>query len=121
MKHLLKKLKYRRPDEMEKAILHQAQKNAYLFLIAALLFWSLYESYQVYHTHSRLNLLPCLLLVTAAFIQTLSQAILTRNAVKGDIDAFETEPFIKMIIVICIAVSIIATTATAFIFTGVIL
>ena len=104
MRKLLKKLGFHSPDEMEKAILFRAQRNAYLFLVSTLLFWSLYESYQVYHTHSKLNLLPCLLLVTAAIIQTLSQAILTRNAVKGDIDAFETEPFIKMIVIICIAV-----------------
>ncbi len=121
MKQLLQKLNLRHPDEMEKTILYQAQRNAYVFLIAALFLWSLYESYQVYHTHSRLNLLPCLLLVIAAIIQALSQAILTRNAVKDDVDSFETEPFIKIVIIICLSVSIIATIAAAITFTGVML
>lgn len=121
MKQFLQKLKPHHPDEMERAILFQAQRNAYLFLIAALLIWSLYESYQVYHIHKPINLLPCLLLVMAAIIQMVSQAILTRNAVKDDIDSFETEPFIKMIVILCVTISIIATALATIILTGTIL
>lgn len=121
MGKMLKKLGFHRPDEMEKAILFRAQRNAYLFLVSALLLWSCYESYQVYHSHSRLNLLPCLLLVAATIIQALSQAILTRNAVKDDVDSFETEPFIKIVILLCVMVSLIATIVTAITFTGVML
>lgn len=118
MKQILKKLGFHHPDEMEKAILFRAQRNAYLFLVAALLIWSCYESYQVYHSHSQLNLIPCLLLVTAAIIQTLSQSILTRNAIKDDEDSFETAPFIKIVVILCVTVSLIATIGTTIIFMG---
>lgn len=60
MKQFLKKFRLRRPDEMERHILFRAQRNAYLFLVAALAVWSFYESWQVYARHTRLNLLPCL-------------------------------------------------------------
>ena len=118
MNILRKKLKFHRPDEMEKDILFRAQRNAYIFLIAALFLWSLYESYQVYHTHSQLNPLPCFLLVAAVLIQLFSQSILTRNAVKDDTDSYETAPFVKIIILICIAISLIIAIVGAMIFTG---
>ena len=41
MNILRKKLKFHRPDEMEKDILFRAQRNAYIFLIAALFLWPL--------------------------------------------------------------------------------
>ena len=77
---------FHRPDEMERYILSQAQRNAYFFLTAALLLWSLHESWQVYVRHTRLNLLPCLLLVGAVLVQSLSQLVLTRRAVREDGD-----------------------------------
>ena len=43
MKHFLKRLGFYSPDEMEKAILFKAQRNAYIFLVISLLAWSLYE------------------------------------------------------------------------------
>ena len=55
MKRFLKRLGFHSPDEMEKAILFKAQRNAYFFLTAALFFWSLYESCQVYIYHNQLN------------------------------------------------------------------
>ena len=47
MRPFWKDLLPRRPDEMERAILFKAQRNAYLFLTAALLVWSLAESWGV--------------------------------------------------------------------------
>ena len=118
MKRVWKGLRPNHPDEMEKAILFRAQRNAYFFLIAALLAWSLYESSQVYLRHTALNLLPCLLLVTAAVIQALSQSILTRNAVKDDEDSYETGPLQKLVLWGCVAASLAATIVAAFLFMG---
>lgn len=115
MKQILKKLGFRFPDEMEKAIRFKAQRNAYLFLVISLLIWSLYESYKVYTAHSRLNLFPCLLLVTAAGIQTLSQCIMTHNAVKGNEDSHETGPLIKIVLLICVIAGVIAAAAASII------
>ena len=47
MRQFFKKLGFRRPDEMERSILFRAQRNAYLFLVAALFFRSLHGSCQV--------------------------------------------------------------------------
>ena len=104
---------------MEKAILFKAQRNAYIFLVISLLAWSLYESYKVYVYHNRLNLFPCFLLVMTMAIQTLSQFIMTRNAVKNDEDSYKTEAVVKVIVLICVIVSIFATVAAAIVFMGV--
>lgn len=98
MKGFWKKLRAHRPDEMERAILFRAQRNAYGFLILSLLLWSMYESVQVYRLHQRLNLLPCLLLAGAAGIQSVTQLVLTRRAVQGDEDSWETGPFVKLVL-----------------------
>ena len=58
MRPFWKDLLPRRPDEMERSILFKAQRNAYLFLTAALLVWSLAESWGVYARRDPLNLLP---------------------------------------------------------------
>ena len=44
MKRIFEKLGVRKMDEMERHILFKAQRNAYLFLVAALVIWSFYES-----------------------------------------------------------------------------
>ena len=119
MRHILKKLGFRSPDEMERAILFKAQRNAYIFLAAALLVWSLYESYKVYICHTRLNPFPCFLLTAAALIQAFSQLIMTRNAVKDDEDSCETGPLFKIIVLTCGIASIIATVAAAIVLMGV--
>lgn len=119
MKQFLKKLGFRRLDEMERSILFKAQRNAYLFLAAALLIWSLYESCQVYLHHSRLNPLPGLLLASAAVIQAFSQLIMTRGAVKDDEDSFETEPLLRIILLVCVIVSILAAAVAAIVLLGV--
>ena len=49
---------FRKADEMEQSILLRAQRNAYLFLVAALVAWTFWESAGVYHARARLNLLP---------------------------------------------------------------
>ena len=114
-----KKLKLRKPDEMERFILFQAQRNAYLFLVAALACWSLYESGQVFVRHSRLNLLPSLLLAAAALIQSFSQLILTRNAVKDDEDSYETGPLVRIVVLACAAAGVLAAAAAAVAIMGV--
>lgn len=119
MRQFLQKLGFRRLDEMERSILFRAQRNAYLFLAAALFIWSLYESCQVYLHHSRLNLLPCLLLTAASIIQALSQQIMTRRAVKDDEDSCETGPLVKIIALLCAAASIAVTAAAAILLLGV--
>ena len=119
MKRFLKSLGFHSPDEMEKAILFKAQRNAYIFLVISLVAWSLYESYKVYVYHNRLNLFPCFLLVMTMAIQILSQFIMTRNAVKDDEDSYKTGAIVKVIVLICVIVSIIATVVTAIVFMGV--
>lgn len=111
MKEFWQKIRFRKADEMEQYILFKAQRNAYYFLALSLLIWSLYESYQVFTYHGRLNLLPCFLLVVAVNIQTFSQLILMRNAVKDDEDSYETGPLSRIILLLCVVVSIIATAA----------
>ena len=119
MKQFLKKFRLRRPDEMERHILFRAQRNAYLFLVAALAVWSFYESWQVYARHTRLNLLPCLLLAAAALIQSFSKLVLERRAVQDDEDSYETGPLIKMIVLACVLAGILATAAAALVLAGV--
>lgn len=119
MRQFFKKLGFRRPDEMERSILFRAQRNAYLFLVAALFFWSLHESCQVYLHRGRLNLLPCLLLSAAALIQALSQQIMTRRAVKDDEDSCETGPLARMVVLACAAAGVLAAAVTAVVILGV--
>ena len=119
MKRIFEKLGFRKMDEMERHILFKAQRNAYLFLIAALVIWSFYESIQVYIHHSRLNLLPCLLLTAAVLIQSFSQIILTRSAVKDDEDSCETGPLARMVVLACAAAGVLAAAVTAVVILGV--
>lgn len=119
MKEVLKKLGFRRMDEMERHIAFRAQRNAYVFLAAALLAWSFYESYRVYAYHTRINILPCALLGTAALVQGFSQLVMTRNAVKDDDDSYETAPLLGIIILICVVAGVVATVGAAFVLMGV--
>ena len=64
-------------------------------------------------------MIPCFLLVITMAIQSLSQFIMTRNAVKDDEDSYETGAIVKVIVLICVIVSIIATVVTAIVFMGV--
>ncbi len=100
------------PDEMERHILAKAQRSAYLFLIASLFLWTMYESIQVYLRHTRPNLLPCLLLTGAALVQSFSQLILTRGAVKDD-DSCETAPLARLIVLSCAAAGVLAAAVAA--------
>ena len=109
MKQFLKKFRLRRPDEMERHILFRAQRNAYLFLVAALAVWS----WQVYARHTRLNLLPCLLLAAAALIQSVSKLVLERRAVQDDEDSYETGPLARIVVLACAAAGLIAAIGAA--------
>lgn len=119
MKKFLKGFRFHKMDEMERHIVFRSQRNSYLFLVIALLIWSFYESYRVYAFHTKLNLIPCMLLVTAVVIQIFSQLVMERNAVKDDEDSYETTPLLKIIILICVIVSVIITIGAAIIFMSV--
>ena len=106
-------------DEMERAILSRAQRNAYMTLVIALTVWSLYESARVYSGHGRLNIIPGFLLGLALAVQTFSQLILTRNAVKDDEDSQETGPLFRIILLTCVLIGLIATVVSAVILMGV--
>lgn len=114
----MKKL-FHKPDEMEKNIIFKAQRNAYLFLIFALLIWSCFESFKVYLYHDTLNLIPCALLIVAAAVQGFSQFIMERNAVKDDEDSFIISPMLKIIILSCVVFSVIATAVSCLLLMGV--
>ena len=111
--------RFHRPDEMERSILLKAQRNAYLFLVAALLVWTFCESARVFREHRRVNLLPCLLLVTASLVQSFSQLLLTRAAVKDDEDSHETEPLARLVGLACAAGALIAIAVTALAVAGI--
>lgn len=119
MKQFFKKLWRGRLDEMQRLILLQAQRNAYLFLVLALLGWSLWESYGVYAWRRPLNLMPCLLLVGAALMQSFSQLALTRRAVKDDEDSNETGPLFALVLLACMAAGAVAAAGAALLLTGV--
>ena len=115
MRGFLKKLGFRKMDEMERYIAFRAQRNAYIFLITALSIWSMYESIRVFVHHTRLNLFPCTLLVAASLIQNFSQLAMTRSAVKDDEDSYETGPLLKIILLICVVTGVIVTIGASFI------
>lgn len=108
----------RKPDEMERAILARAQRNAYLFLAGALLLWSLWESRRAY-LGGELNLTPCLLLVGAVLVQTVSQLVLARRAVQDDEDSYETGPLARLVVFVCLLVSVLAMAVAAWAVLGV--
>ena len=109
----MKKKLFHRMDEMERHILLKAQRSAYLFLVAALAVWSFYESWQVYARHTRINLLPCLLLVGASLVQGFSQLIQIRRAVQGDEDSYETGPLVRIVMLACGAAGLLAVIGAA--------
>ena len=119
MKQIFEKLGLHKMDEMEQHILFKAQRNAYLFLVIALMVWSFYESAQVYLHHSCLNLLPSLLLTAAVLIQSFSQLVLRRNAVKDDEDSCETGPLVKLVLLACVIAALAVTAAAAVVLMGV--
>lgn len=116
MKNFFKKLGFRKMDEMEQLIAFKAQRNALLFLVLALFVWTLYESYKVYAFEAKLNLFPCFLLVAGSLIQTVSGLVMSRNAVKGDDEYYESSPVLKIILVILVTAAITATGVVAIIF-----
>lgn len=84
MKSLFKKLGFHKMDEMEKDIALKSQRNALIYVIAALFIWSMYEFYHSITQQVDLNKFPCLLLITTSWVQAFSQLILKRRAIKGD-------------------------------------
>lgn len=106
MKQLLKKLGYRSPDEMERAISFRAQRNGYIFLLIALLIWSLYET--AHAGRGPMNPFPCLLLGVTLLIQTFSRLIMTHCAVKGDADCSDTGPMAAILLLSCAILSMAA-------------
>ena len=119
MKKAFKKLIPRKMDEMERYIVFRSQRNSYFFLVIALVLWSFYESWKVYAYHTRLNILPCMLLAVSALIQIFSQLIMTRNAVKDDEDSYKTGPLFRIIVLACVIAGVIATVGAAVVLMGV--
>lgn len=119
MKRILQRLRFRAADEMERMILLKAQRNAYFFLAASLILWSLWESRQVYVHHVSLNPMPGLLLGGAMLVQAFTQLILVRNAVKDDEDSHETGPLMKLTALICAVVALLAMTVSAVVLMGI--
>lgn len=115
MKNFFKKLGFHRMDEMEQQIAFKAQRNAFVFLLIVLFCWTMYESYKVYIYHTDLNPFPCLLLVAASVIQTISQLVLTHKAVKDEEPATFSK-VVKIVLPILITFAIIASIGTAIIF-----
>lgn len=119
MRRLLRKLRTYSPDEMEKSILFRAQRNACIFLMTALLLWTLYEGFQGIRHHRAPNVFPGLLLTTALVIQTFSRLVMTRNAVKDDEDSCETGPLVKIVTLGCAVAGMTAAGAAAILLMGV--
>lgn len=109
MKQVFAKLGIHKMDEMEKNIALKAQRNALIYLIGALLVWSLYESYKAHIQNSSVNLVPSFLLVTTALVLIFSQMYLQNQAVKGDDEYQEENPFYKLILGIAIIVGVIVS------------
>ena len=118
MKEILKKLGFRKPDEMERHITLKAQRNGYVFLMIALMLWTWWESIKVYIYHTRINPLPCLLLGLGGIVSGFSSLIMTRSAVKDDEDSDETGPLFKIILWVCAITGVIATVGAALLVMG---
>lgn len=113
----MKKL-FHKMDEMERMISYKSQSYAYIFLIVSLFCWTMYESYKVYTYHTSLNILPCFLLVGSSLIQTFSQLVLQRNAVKDDEEYSADSPLLRIILLICTISSLIVSIGTLIVIMG---
>lgn len=118
MKNWLNRLGFRRMDEMERQIAFRAQRNAYVFLLAALLVWTLYESGLVFARGTTLNPVPCMLLTAACAIQTISQLAMARSAVQDDEDSRETAPLLRLILAVCVVAGVVLTLGAAMVMLG---
>lgn len=118
MKKWFRRFRSQFPDEMARQHNYRAQQAAYYFLIIALLAWTIYESVLVYIHHTKLNFLPCFLLVVALLIQTFTRLILTRRAVKDDEDSYITAPLIRIVLLTCIVIGITVTIVMMWIIGG---
>lgn len=107
MKKIFSKLGFRKMDEMEKNIALRSQRIALAYALIVLIFWSLYESYQVYTYQTKLNILPCFLLVSTCWVLIISQAIFKKQATKDDEDYQKENPVWKFVLAIIFIVSII--------------
>lgn len=118
MKKFFKKLGFRKMDEMEKNIALKSQRNALVYVLAALLIWSFYESYKVFEYHNSINLTPCFLLVSTSWILILSQWFLKNQAVKGDDEIVEQNPIRNQILIGGMAFLIIIAVGITFLIVG---
>lgn len=107
MKAFFEKLGFHKMDEMEKNIALRAQRNALLYVMVALLIWSLHESFEVYTKNTALNLFPSFLLITTVLVQLFSQLVLQKRAVKGDEEYHDDHPLWKIIVSVVVASAVI--------------
>ncbi|RHO52733.1 hypothetical protein DW094_13845 [Ruminococcaceae bacterium AM07-15] len=119
MKKFFARLGFRKMDEMEQMIAFKAQRNAYGFLILALLVWTVWEGWGAFPTQSKAGPLAGFLLVAAVLVQMLSQFVMERNAVKDDEDSYETMPLLKIILWVCIVAGVLVAVGGAGLFLGI--
>lgn len=120
MKKLFRNSLFHKGDEMEQSILFKSQRNAFLFLEFSLIIWTFYESYKVFAYHSRLNILLSLLATSGLIIQSVSQLIMTHNAVKGDEESPKASPLIRTFL-LCLAVAAVTVAVMSIIVHSVIM
>lgn len=119
MKKFFARLGFRKMDEMEQLIAFKAQRNAYGFLILALLGWTVWEGWGAFRTQSKAGLFAGFLLTAAVLVQIISQFVLERNAVKDDEDSYETMPLFKIILWVCIVAGVLLAIGGAGLFLGI--
>lgn len=110
MKNLLSTLGIKKMDEMERNIADRAIRYAYLFLIVALMVWTIAESALTMRTHGahRANLLPCMLLVGASLIQSILQLVFRARSTAGDEEYHETWP-VGRVLMIALVITVVIT------------
>lgn len=96
----MKRINIHSMDEMEKSIVLKSQRNALIYLSAALLIWILYDLYKFLTVHnSMINLTPLFLLCTAGLVQNFSEIYLRKHMVKGDDEYQEKYPFSRIVLI----------------------
>ena len=83
MKNWLKKLGFRKMDEMERLIALKAQRNTLLYMVVFLFIWSMGNTLRAVREQVSLDNTPSLLLSTAVLVLIGSQLHYQRKALSG--------------------------------------
>jgi hypothetical protein len=103
MKKLFMALGFKKADEMEKSIQLKSIRLAWVFTVAVLFVWCLYESLAARADNERLNYLPLILLVSQNLILCLSQLFYRARMTDGEDEEKESR-FGKALAIIAIIV-----------------